>query len=91
MAFDKNIFNVARKKALEKKEISVECNIQAGATVTKVLTLSVDSGVNSSEVLNDVVNFSWAVDIQFAQVVLFLLNLIVKKLKQIIMPLLKLR
>lgn len=62
MAFEKNNFNVARKTALEAKEITVECNISTGANVAKVLALAVDSEVLNSEVLNGVINFSGAID-----------------------------
>lgn len=62
MAFEKNNFNVARKKALEKREIVVECNISAGANVTKVLALAVNGNVTNQEVLNGNVNFSGSID-----------------------------
>lgn len=62
MAFEKKNFNVARKISLEKREITVECNISAGANVVKVLALSIDSNVSNSEVLNGAINFSGIID-----------------------------
>lgn len=62
MAFEKNNFSVARKIALEKRQISVECNISAGANVEKILTLAVNACVENQEVLNGVVNFAGAID-----------------------------
>lgn len=62
MAFEKNNFNVARKKALEKREITVECNVSAGANVVKVLALSVNANVTNHEILNGNINFSGSID-----------------------------
>lgn len=62
MAFEKNNFNVAKKKELEKREISVECNLSAGMPVLKILSLSVEAQVKNSEVLNGIVNYSGIVD-----------------------------
>lgn len=62
MAFERENFNVARKIALEKSGLSVECNVSAGANVTKVLSLSVESFVQNSEVLNGVINYSGVLD-----------------------------
>ena len=62
MAFERENFNVAKKVPLSASTLSVECNISAGATVKKVLALSVESYVQSSEVLNGVINYSGVVD-----------------------------
>ena len=62
MAFEKNNFLVARKKSLEKREFTVECNVSTGANVNKILTLAVEGEVSNSEVLNGVINFSGSVD-----------------------------
>ena len=62
MAFERENFNVARKSALEKSDLTVECNVSAGSSVSKVLSISVEGCVQSVEVLNGVVNYSGAVD-----------------------------
>lgn len=62
MAFERENLNVARKIALEKSTLTVECNISTGVNVAKVLSLSVESYVNTNEVLNGVVNYSGTVD-----------------------------
>lgn len=62
MAFEKKYFEVAKKGILPKSEISVECNISAGANVAKVLSLLVDARVENTEVLNGVINFSGILD-----------------------------
>ncbi len=62
MAFERENFNVAKKSILSKSDLTVECNISAGANVSKVLSLAVDGFVSSKEALNGVVNYSGAVD-----------------------------
>ena len=62
MAFERENFNVARKIALSPSALTVECNVSAGCNVTKVLSLSVESFVQNSEVLNGVINYSGTVD-----------------------------
>ena len=62
MAFERENFNVARKIALGSSTLTVECNVSAGCNVTKVLSLSVESYVAGSEVLNGVINYSGNVD-----------------------------
>lgn len=62
MAFERENFNVAKKVELEKGEVTVECNLSAGVTVSKVLSLSVEGYSQTVEVLNGVVNYSGIVD-----------------------------
>lgn len=62
MAFEKNNFNVARKGVLEKRELIVECNVQSGEKISKVLAVSVAVGSLNSEVLNGAVNFFGTID-----------------------------
>lgn len=62
MAFERENFNVAKKIPLGASTLGVECNISAGSTVAKVLSLSVESFVQNSEVLNGIVNYSGVVD-----------------------------
>lgn len=62
MAFERENFNVARKFALEKGELTVECNLTAGFNVTKVLSVSVEACAVNVETLNGVINYSGAVD-----------------------------
>ncbi len=62
MAFERENFFVARKSVLSKGDFTVECNVSAGANVSKVLSLSVEGYVQSVEALNGVINYSGAVD-----------------------------
>ncbi len=62
MAFERENFNVAKKSNLSKGDLTVECNVSAGANVSKVLSLAVEGFVNSVEALNGVINYSGAVD-----------------------------
>ena len=62
MAFERENFNVGRKIALGKSALTVECNLSAGCNVAKVLSLSVESYAQNSEVLNGVINYSGVVD-----------------------------
>ena len=64
MAFETNNFNVAKKFSLGRSEFSVECNIDAGENITKVLSVSLGLGKISSETLNGVVNFSSNLDVK---------------------------
>ena len=64
MAFEKEKFEVARKVDFNKGEVTVECNLSAGSSVAKILSLSVEGYVLSSETLNGVVNYSGAVDLK---------------------------
>ena len=64
MAFESNNFNVAKKFPLERSEFSVECNIDAGENVVKVLSVSLGLGRVNSETLNGVVNFSSCLDVK---------------------------
>ena len=62
MAFETNNFNVAKKYRLEKSEFSVECNVNAGENVSKVLSVSLGSTLSSCETLNGVINYSGLID-----------------------------
>ncbi len=64
MAFEKEKFNVARKVNLNRGELTVECNLSAGSSVAKVLSLSVEGYVLTSETLNGAINYSGAVDLK---------------------------
>lgn len=64
MAFESNNFYVAKKGSLPKSEFSLECNITAGESVSKVLSVSLGVGKISQEVLSGVVNFSGNVDVK---------------------------
>ena len=62
MAFEENNFYVARKYELAKSDFTVECNVSAGVNVAKILSVSVDSCVESYELLNGVINYSGVID-----------------------------
>ena len=63
MAFEANNFNVARKVVLPKSEVNVECNISITDEITKVLSVSAETCVSGSEVLNGVINYSAYADV----------------------------
>lgn len=62
MAFESNNFNVAKKVALQKGEVNVECNIQVSDEITKVLSVSGEACLGGSEVLNGTINYTGYVD-----------------------------
>lgn len=62
MAFETNNFNVAKKYCLAKSEFSVECNVNAGENIAKVLSVSLGSHLVSSECLNGTINYSGVID-----------------------------
>ena len=64
MAFAENNFLVANKIQLDKKQFEVECGVDAGCMVKKILTLSCKPIVEGSEVLNGVVNYSGQIDLR---------------------------
>ena len=64
MAFEANNFNVAKKLVLDKSEFSVECNISLGDSAQKILVSNLDVGINGSEALNGVANYSGSVDVK---------------------------
>ncbi|MBO5394636.1 MAG: DUF3794 domain-containing protein, partial [Clostridia bacterium] len=64
MAFERNNFLVAKKVALPKGELSVECNLNAGCALAKVLSVAVDACVQGKEVVSGMINYSGAVDVK---------------------------
>ena len=64
MAFETINFNVAKKYCLAKSDFSVECNVNTGENVLKVLSVSLGSHVANSETLNGVINYSGNLDIK---------------------------
>lgn len=64
MAFAENNFLVANKIQLDKRQFEVECNLDAGCQVKKVLTISCNPVVEGNEVLNGVINYSGYVDLK---------------------------
>ena len=62
MAFESNNFNVAKKENLAKSEFNVECNISAGSSVAKILSVSLEGCVENYETLNGVINYSGYID-----------------------------
>lgn len=64
MAFAENNFLVANKIQLDKKQFEVECNIDGGCAVKKVLTVACTPMVEGCEVLNGVVNYSGTIDLR---------------------------
>lgn len=64
MAFLENNFLVANKIALEKKQFEVECGVDGGSSVKKVLTICCNPVVEGNEVLNGTINYSGFVDLR---------------------------
>lgn len=64
MAFESNNFNVVKKAKLTKGEFNVECNVSLGAPIQKVLSVSTEACVLSSEVLNGNINYAGAIDVK---------------------------
>ena len=62
MAFETNNFYVAKKSALPKGEFNVECNISAGSSVAKILSVSLTGEVDNYESLNGVINYAGSID-----------------------------
>ena len=58
MSFEKKLFLTAKKHALAKQQLFVECNVVAGQEVKKVLSASVQADVSGQEVLDGVLHFS---------------------------------
>lgn len=59
-----NNFLVADKIKLEERQFEVECNIDVGSDVKKVLALSCVAVAGENEVLNGVVNYSGTLDLR---------------------------
>ena len=63
MSFEKNKFQVVKKRRLPKSEFNVECNIGADAEITKIFSVCHSAQVENAEILNGVVNFNGNIDI----------------------------
>ena len=63
MSFEKNKFQVVKKKRLPKSEFNVECNITADAEIAKIFSVCHSAQVENAEILNGVVNFNGNIDI----------------------------
>lgn len=64
MAFLENNFLVASKIILDKKQFEVECGIDSGSAVKKVLTISCEPIVEGNEVVNGGITYSGFVDLR---------------------------
>lgn len=64
MAFERNNFSVAKKVVLPKEELTVECNINAEATVQKVLAVYVEPCVHNWEVISGAISYAGAIDVK---------------------------
>lgn len=63
MSFEMNKFTVVKKKRLEKSQFNVECNIDAGAEIDKILSVCHNAQVENAEILNGVANFGGVIDV----------------------------
>lgn len=64
MAFEKNNFSVAKKVELSKGELAVECNVNVGCNVQKVLAVYAEPCVHNWEAINGGVNYGGAIDVK---------------------------
>jgi len=63
MSFEMNKFTVVKKKRLEKSQFNVECNIDAGVEIGKILSVCHNAQVENAEILNGVANFGGMIDV----------------------------
>ncbi len=63
MAFESNKFNVVRKKHLEKSTFAVECNVESGVEIEKILSVCHTAQATDAEILNGVINYAGNIDL----------------------------
>ena len=63
MSFEKNKFQVVKKKRLPKSEFNVECNIPLENEIGKIFSVCHSAQAENAEVINGVVNYSGGIDI----------------------------
>ena len=63
MSFEKNKFQVVKKKRLPKSEFNVECNIPLENEIGKIFSVCHSAQAENAEVINGVVNYSGTIDI----------------------------
>ncbi len=63
MSFETNKFTVVKKKRLERGQFNVECNVASDCEIDKILSVCHTAQVETSEVLNGVVNYSGIIDV----------------------------
>ena len=62
MSFEKNKFQVVKKKRLQKSEFNVECNVPIDTEVGKIFSVCHSVQVESAEILNGVINYNGNID-----------------------------
>lgn len=62
MSFEKNKFQVVKKKRLQKSEFNVECNVPVEAEIDKIFSVCHTAQVENAEILNGIVNFNGNID-----------------------------
>ena len=62
MSFEKNKFQVVKKKRLETSEFNVECNLPNENEIGKIFSVSHNIQVENAEVLSGVVNYNGSID-----------------------------
>lgn len=63
MALQTNKFSVVRKKRLDNVTFNVECNIESGSEIDKILSVTHSACATDAEVLNGVVNYTGYIDL----------------------------
>ncbi len=63
MSFETNKFSVVKKKRLESGDFNVECNVDTGVEIEKILSVCHSAQAENAEILNGVVNYSGSIDL----------------------------
>lgn len=63
MSFETNKFSVVRKKKLDEAQFNVECNIDVGMEVDKILSVCHTATIEDTDVMNGIINFSGNIDL----------------------------
>ena len=63
MTVDTNKFNVVKKKRLEKSTFGVECNVETGIEIDKILSVCHSASAENAEILNGVINYTGYIDL----------------------------
>lgn len=63
MSFETNKFNVIKKKRLSQGTFNVECNVESGVEIDKILSVCHSAFANTAEILNGVVNYGGSIEL----------------------------
>ena len=63
MAFETNKFNVVKKKRLASSEFAVECNVETGVEIDKILSVQHHTEIETVEILSGTINYNGNIDL----------------------------